>query len=144
MASTHNFTIEKGSTFYMSFQYTNSEGTVINLTNYQARISIQPINSSENLITYISDTQNENYSLLVSGNTGTVTWQIPSSVTELFNFDEAIYDFDLMAPNEIYPGAGKQIIKLLKGNITLIKGNIANPEPFLDKELDDGECIICE
>lgn len=144
MASTHNFTIEKGSTFYMSFQYTNSEATIINLTNYQARISIQPINSSENLITYISDTQNENYSLLVNGNAGTVTWQIPSSTTETFNFEEAIYDFDLKAPNEAYPGAGNQIIKLLKGNITIITGNIPEPEPFLDKELDDGECIICE
>lgn len=144
MAANYNFVIEQGSTFYMSFQYTDNLGTIINLTNYQARISIQPTSPTGDLITYMSDNEDSNYSLLVNGDSGTITWRIPSTTTEGFTFSQAVYDFDLKAPNEVYPGSGSQIIKLLKGTIDIVPGNIKTPEPFIDKELDDDGCITCE
>ena len=144
MAATYNINIEQGSTYFNSFEYKNEQGTIINLTNYQARISIQPTVPSGDLITYISDNEDSEYRLVVDGDSGKVVWQLPSTTTQSFTFTTAIYDFDLKAPNEIYTGAGNQIIKLLKGIITIVPSNISTPQVFTPKTLDDDECLTCE
>lgn len=143
MATTYNFNIERGNTFFTAFEYTNADGSIINLTNYQARISIQPVTPPGNVQTFLSDTENSLYSLLVNGDNGRVTFRLPSATTQSFSFDTAVYDFDLQAPNELYPGSGPQVIKLLTGTITIIGTNVANPDPFVPQE-DTEECIICE
>ncbi len=144
MAATYNFNIEQGNTYFNSFEYKNEQGTIINLTNYQARISIQPTVPSGDLITYISDNEDNEYRLVVDGDSGKITWQLPSTTTQAFAFTTAIYDFDLKAPNEVYAGAGNQIIKLLKGTITIIPSNISTPQVFVPKVLDEDECVTCE
>lgn len=144
MASTYNFTIERGNTLFISFEYTNADGSIINITNYQARISLKPVDPDGALQTFLSDTENNQYSLLINGDAGRVTFRLPSSTTQSFLFNTAIYDLDLKAPNELYPGSGPQIIKLLTGTITITGSLIVEPEPFVETDLDGEQCIVCE
>lgn len=128
-ASEFGFTIDKGASFYISFQYKDSSQSIINLTNWKARLSIKP-NNSETLITYFSDVTNSSYSFVIVPELGQLILKLPVSTTDSFSFTSAVYDLDLKAPNEVYSGAGPQIIKLLKGSISIVSGYISNPEPF--------------
>jgi hypothetical protein len=128
-APDYNFSIDKGASFYISFDYRDSSESVINLTNWKARLSIKPSNS-DSVITYFTDTTNSSYSFTIIPELGKIILRLPLSTIDNFSFTNAVYDLDLKAPNELYLGAGQQIIKLLKGSISIVSGNIPNPEPF--------------
>jgi hypothetical protein len=143
-ATEYNFSINKGSIYHITFNYQSIDQQPINLTNWCARLSIQPINSTSK-ITYLTDNINPNYSFVVIPSLGRIELKLPVATTNSFDFNSAFYDLDLKAPNEIYPGAGPQIIPLLKGVITIISGNVVNPDPFDCNILDDtDECLTCE
>lgn len=145
MAAQYNFEIEKGSTFYISFEYKDASSNIINLTNYCARLSIQSTATPPTKITYISDSIESGHSFTISPNEGKIILQLSSSLTGSFNFDNAVYDLDLKLPNSAFIGAGDSIIRILTGNISMISRNISEPEPFVCKNLSDPEqCIVCE
>ena len=145
MASEYNFDISKGSSLTKTFEYKNSDNTPINLTNWQARISVQPLDGpNTSVITYISDNQDTIYYLVVQASTGRIVFKLPSSTTSEYTFSTALYDLDLKAPNELYPGAGDQIVQLLRGTITILNPNIIIPEVFIPKPFDPDECASCE
>ena len=128
-ATEYNFSISNGKAYYIAFDYKDSNQQTINLTNWCARLSIQPSDGS-NIITYLTDNTNSNYSFVVHPDIGRIVLKLPSSTTESFGFATALYDLDLKAPNELYAGSGAQIIPLLKGTITILFSNVVNPEPF--------------
>jgi hypothetical protein len=142
-AASYNFTIDKGAAFYISFDYKDSSNTIINLTNWCARFSFLPEGSSTP-VTYISDTINSVYSFTIQPSLGKIILKLPATTTDTFNFNFASYDLDLKSPNELYTGAGDQIIKLLKGTFTMITSNVVNPEPFSCNIITDpDQCIDC-
>lgn len=146
-AAEYNFSIEKGAVFYISFEYKDATNTTINLTHWCARLSIESADANQPIttITYISDSITPEYSFTIEPDLGKIILQLAASTTQSFNFNTAKYDLDLKAPNELYPGAGPQIIKLLKGFITFISSNVANPEPFSCNIVQpEAPCQTCE
>lgn len=142
-AASYNFTIDKGAAFYISFDYKDSNNNIINLTNWCARFSFLP-EGSATPITYISDTINSVCSFTIQPALGKIILKLPATTTDTFNFNLASYDLDLKSPNELYAGAGNQIIKLLKGTFTMIAGNISNPSPFTCNVISDpDQCNEC-
>lgn len=143
-AADYNFTIDKGAAFYIAFDYKDSNNAIINLTNWCARFSFLP-EGSTTPVTYISDTTNATYSFRIEPSLGKIILKLPATTTDTFTFNFASYDLDLKSPNELYAGAGNQIIKLLKGTFTMIRGNVINPEPFdCNIVSDPDQCIECE
>ena len=143
-ATEYNFSISNGKAYYIAFDYKDSSQQTINLTNWCARLSIQPSDGASK-ITYLTDNTNNDYSFVVQPDIGRIVLKLPSTTTNSFTFPNAVYDLDLKAPNEIYPGAGAQIIPLLKGTISIIFGNVVNPDPF-DCNITAGpeQCLNCE
>lgn len=143
-AADYNFTIDKGAAFNIVFEYKDGINNIINLTNWCARFSFIPEGASTP-VTYISDTINSSYSFTIQPEFGKIVLKLPATTTDSFGFNFASYDLDLRSPNELYPGAGNQIIKLLKGTFTMIRGNVTNPEPFNCNVISDpDQCIGCE
>lgn len=145
MAAIYNFDIEKGSSFYIAFQYTDENNNIINLTNYCARLSLQTNSDPSSKITYLTDTINSTYSFVISPSDGKIILQLPVATTESFNFTGATYDLDIKAPNELFPGSGPNITRILNGNIGIISRNIVSPDPFVCNSLNDPDnCLNCE
>lgn len=143
-AADYSFTIDRGAVFYTAFDYRDSNNNVIDLTNWCARFSFLP-EGQTTPTTYISDTINSSYNFTIQPSLGKIILMLPSTTTESFTFNTATYDLDLKSPNELYPGAGVQIIKLLKGVFTMIGSNVINPAPFDCNILTDpDQCIECE
>lgn len=146
-AAEYNFPIEKGAVFYISFEYKDSTGAIIDLTNWCARLSVESADQNQPItsFTYVTDTVVPEYSFTINPTTGKIILQLPASTTQSFNFSTAKYDLDLKAPNELYPGSGPQIIKLLKGFITVISSNVTNPAPFdCNTTTGSDPCETCE
>jgi hypothetical protein len=142
-ATEYNFSISNGKAYYISFDYKDNNQQTINLTNWCARLSIQP--SVGNKITYITDNTNSQYSFIIQPDLGRLILKLPASTTGSFDFPNAVYDLDLKAPNELYPGSGSQIIPLLKGSITILFSNVSDPEPFnCNVASDPDQCLNCE
>lgn len=146
MATQYNFEIEKGSVFYISFEYRDESNNIINLTNYCARLSIQStVPDTNTKLTYITDNINPTYSFTISPDQGLIVLQLAASTTEAFNFTNAAYDLDLKLPNAQFAGAGDNITRILYGNIGITSRNVVQPDPFVCNNLSDpDQCISCE
>lgn len=146
MATQYNFEIEKGSVFYISFEYRDEFNNIINLTNYCARLSIQSTELDVNTkTTYITDNIDSAHSFIVYPDQGLIVLQLSVSETESFTLTNYVYDLDLKLPNSQFPGAGENITRILYGNIIITSRNISQPDPFVCNNLSDpDQCIICE
>lgn len=125
-ASEYNFSIDQGSSFTITLTNKDSDGNIINLTGYCARL-IMTTNKSQS---YTFNTENIDYSqykFLIEGSLGKITLYIPASATNLFTFDNAKYDLELQSPNDHYIGGGKYTERILYGVITLNKRYSKSP-----------------
>ncbi len=131
-APSYNFALDKGSIFYISFTYLDDTNQIINLTNWKGRFSFTPIDGPlvNTTTTYFTGDANSSYSFSINGDEGKLILKLPASTTSNFNFNAALYDIDLKAPNELYDGAGEYIVKLVKGTMAVNSGNSSNPDPF--------------
>jgi hypothetical protein len=132
-ASKYDFAIEQGSSFRFSLIYKDSTDTPINLTNWCARLVWTTNNN--NTQTFL--TTNNDYSVykfLIEPLLGKLTLWIPPSTTNGFAFNTAKYDLELQSDEDFYVGGGKDVIRLLYGNVTINKrySKITSP---LDCEL---------
>jgi len=146
MAVQYNFEIERGSVFYISFEYRDENENIINLTNYCARMSVQSVTEGINTkLTYITDNINSDYSFTISPDQGLIVLQLSALATQAFDFTNAVYDLDVKLPNSQFVGAGDNITRILYGNITIISRNVPQPDPFVCNNLSDPDnCISCE
>lgn len=141
-SSVYNFTIEQGSVFKKTFIYKDANGNIIDITNYCARITIQSLDGISFKKTYTTNAENSEYSFTVDGPNGKFVLKLSANETSNFNFTSATYDFDIKLPNEIYAGAGDNIVRLLKGNITIDPRNVSSPDSFACSTLPD-PCVTC-
>jgi hypothetical protein len=119
-ASQHNFPIEQGSSFELSLVYKDSNDNPIDLTGWCGRL----VWTADDDTTAIFLTTNANpalYNFDIIGVSGQILLQIPASVTNTYNFGSAKYDLELESDSDIYTGGGKDIRRLLYGDISLIK-----------------------
>lgn len=142
-AAEYNFTIEKGTSFVIAFEYKDDNQVPINMTNWCARI--RWIEDQENPIirTFSTNTRNNNYELTVDPLLGKVILKLSAAFTASLNFSNARYDFELQEPNDLYSNGGKKIFRILQGTIALLNRNVPGDDAFAcdtDVQNDCGTC----
>lgn len=117
-ASKYDFAIEQGSSFRLSLVYKDNSDNPIDLTNWCARL----VWTTNNNVTQTFITTNNDYSVykfIIEPQLGKLTLLIPPSTTNGFTFNTAKYDLELQSDEDFYNGGGKDIVRLLYGNITI-------------------------
>lgn len=140
-AANYSFTIEKGTAFVISFEYTNDTNDIINLTNWVARLRWK--DNEDNIETFLTDTRNNNYEFTIEPTLGKIVLKIPASVTAAYTFTTASYDLELQEPNDLYSGGGKKVFRILQGNITTIERNVPDTTPFSASFDTQDDCGMC-
>lgn len=119
-ASKYDFSIEQGSSFKLSLIYKDADGNVVDLTNWCSRLTWVTNTGTTQTFT----TENVDYSVYkftIDGVNGKITLMIPANTTNLFNFFSCKYDLEIQSPDDLYAGGGKYTIRLLYGDINIIK-----------------------
>lgn len=119
-ASLYDFNIEQGSSFRLSLTYKDSDGNIIDLTGYCARLTMK-INSNDFKTFSSLETNYDEYKFTIDGPQGTINLLIPASSTNNYTFNSAKYDLELQSPQDLYSGGGKYTIRVLYGTISIIK-----------------------
>lgn len=119
-AQQYDFPIEQGSSFELAITYADSNGNPIDLTGWCARIVVS---RDDNIIdTFVTTNIDLSlYKFSIDPLNGKLFLQIPASVTNTYTYGVGKYDLELESDDEIYAGGGKDIRRLLYGDITLIK-----------------------
>lgn len=119
-ASKYDFSIEQGSSFKLSLVYKDESGNAVDLTNWCARLTWK----TNTNITQTFSTENIDYSVYkftIEPLLGKLNLLIPASTTNSFTFNSAKYDLELQSDDDLYSGGGKYIIRLIYGNINIVK-----------------------
>ena len=112
MAGKKNLTISQGSTFRYKFKVNKMETgseTPVDLTGCVARMQIRPTQRSDTLFL---DLHADGYITIDDPLTGSITIDIPSSVTTDLSFSKAVYDIQIDFPDGY-------VMRLIEGSIFL-------------------------
>jgi hypothetical protein len=110
-AGKYNFIVEQGSQHDVTFRYKLADGTFLDLTNYRVRMSVKDHITDTNFVYQASsntggggDTggtvafQQHFTKANQAGDTlGQFTLSIPTATTTGFNFNQGVYDLELVA-----------------------------------------------
>jgi hypothetical protein len=121
-AAEYSFTIEKGTSFVIAFEYKTDNNDPIDITNWCARI--RWIDDQSNVQTFVTDTRNNNYEFTIDPLLGKVVLKLSASFTSSLTFGSARYDFELQEPNDLYSGGGRKVFRILQGTIGLVSRNV--------------------
>jgi len=119
-ATKYDFNIEQGSSFRLSLVYKDADGNPIDLTGWCARV-IWTTNDNVTQTFITTNIDYSTYKFSIDAALGKVTLLIPPETSNGFSFDTAKYDLELQSDTDFYVGAGKDIIRLLYGTVTLNK-----------------------
>jgi hypothetical protein len=108
-AGSLNLTIEQGATFNPVFTWKDQSGIPIDLSGYSGRMHVRA--ELEDVATLLEVTTANGY-MILGGSAGTVTLDVPASITAALDFDVAVYDLELES------GTG-EVTRLLKGTVLL-------------------------
>lgn len=126
----YDFNIEQGTSFRLSLVYKDSNGNPIDLTNWCARLTwTTDKNVTQTFISTNADLSL--YKFSIEPTIGKLTLLIPPETTNTFNFNRARYDLELQSDDDLYSGGGKNVIRLLFGNVVLVK-RYSNTNVLLD------------
>lgn len=103
--------MEQGSTFYLTINVKNPDGTAKNLSSYVGRMQVRPTSQSS---TVHVDATTSNGMVTILGSQGQVTVTIPGTTTDTYTWSGGVYDV------EVDNNAG-DIIRLVSGNISLTR-----------------------
>lgn len=120
-AAVYDMLIEQGSSYEVTFVYTDANNNPIDITNYC--VLLQWRTNTNDISVFTNKYDGTDYSL-VSNSDGTIVFRLPAKTTNLYNFDQAFYDLDLQEPNEEYPGSGLKSYRLSTGTISIAKRNV--------------------
>lgn len=125
-ASLYDFNIEKGTSFTLSIVYKNQNNNPIDLTGYCARL-VWRTNTGD-IETFLStEIDPSRYYFNVDGPTGRITFKLPASETNSYEFRTAKYDLEIQSDDDHYAGGGKLTTRILYGTITMIPRNSQEP-----------------
>ena len=104
-----NMYIPQGATYVHVFQYRNrSDGSVVALTNYTARLSIrEKVTSTDVLYEASTDTDD---GIEITEPLGEVQLEIPAATTEDWTWKKGVYDLEIISP------AGK-VTRIAQGTV---------------------------
>jgi hypothetical protein len=121
MSVTHNFNIEQGSDFKITFIYQDIDGNPIDISG--GNVGFRYRGNTETTVTkYLRSTSE----YVRNGNAGEIIIEFPAEVTRLFTFDNAIYDLDFQPTNI---DEEQKNTRIAAGTISIIKKNF---NTFLD------------
>jgi hypothetical protein len=120
-AAKYSFTIIQGATLDINIEYRDASGSLVNFTNYGAKMQIRPNPGSSTLyITLSSSLQADRTGLNFSGSnnstspaSGSIGLYISAASSSQLNFDLADYD--------LFIQSGSYADKLLEGRIRIDK-----------------------
>lgn len=122
-AAQYDFEIEQGSSFRIIFTYKDSNGNVIDITNWCGRLTWKTnSNTVQNFLT--TNTDYSNYKFTLEGPEGRLILELPASTTNSFEFSSAKYDLELQSDEDHYvsgSGGGKYTTRLLYGSVIIAK-----------------------
>lgn len=107
-AGVYHLKIDQGSTFSLVITYKDSEGTLINLTGYDARMQLRRNHDDD---TPLIELTVANGRIALGGVDGTVTLTISSGDTAALPAVEGVYDLELVS--------GSTVDKLIAGTFTI-------------------------
>lgn len=121
-ANQYDFKIEQGSSFKLSFIYKDSDKNPIDVSGYCARLTWK---TNTNIVQTFT-TENVDYStykFVIDTPTtdGKMTLYLPASTTNDYDFSTAKYDLELQSTTDLYTGGGKEVLRILYGNVTISK-----------------------
>ena len=119
-AAQYDFSIEQGSSFRISMIYKDSTGSVIDITGWCARL-IWKTNTNVTTEFTSENTDLSKYKFSIDGQQGKLTLELPAITTNSFDFTSGKYDLELQSDDDFYTEGGKYTLKLLYGNIKIIK-----------------------
>jgi hypothetical protein len=140
-AADYSFSIEKGTSFFISFDYKDDTGTSINLTNWCARL--RWIDNNNEIKTFNTNTTNSEYQFTIDPLIGRIILKFPATTTAAFTFSTASYDLELQEPNDLYNGGGKRVFRILQGNINLVTRNVTGDDAFVCDADQQDPCNNC-
>lgn len=134
-AALHNFFVEQGSNFFITFQYLDSNSNPIDISRYGCiRLALRDAADPSKIGLYSSKVVGAQYRLrAVPGSVGLIEWALPFSETRLFDFDSAVYDLELVDDNN-------ERIRICTGTIQIVKNNF----PECVSDLAQGYCKSCD
>jgi hypothetical protein len=104
-----NITIEQGATFNPVFTWKDELGNPIDLSGFSGRMHIR--GEIEDVAPLLEITTANTY-MVLGGALGTITLNVPASITAALDFDTAVYDLELES-------SGGDVTRLLKGSVGL-------------------------
>lgn len=119
-ASRYDFNIEQGSSFTLSITYKDSNGSVVDITDYCARLTWKTNNGTTQTFS-TTDNNLSQYSFTIDGPNGLIKFMMPSDITNTLSFKTAKYDLELQSDTDLYTGGGKETIRILYGVISIIQ-----------------------
>jgi len=105
-----DYEIEAGSTFDITLTWTDSTGTLIDLTGYTARSNWR---DTVDAATILVDLTTANSKIVLGGALGTIQIIQTAAETELYPFTTAVHDFELIAPSG-------DVTRLFEGSIVVV------------------------
>lgn len=119
-AGKYSFVIEQGATLNFQINWTDVSGSAIDLSGYNGKMQIRQNYEATPLITLSSSLQPDGTGINMSGSNGTtplasgsIGIYISAYSSSLLDFNEGIYDLELMKSNEV--------TRLLEGKVKLSK-----------------------
>lgn len=119
-AGKYSFVIEQGATTNFQINWTDESGSAVDLTGYHGRMQIRNSYESSPLISLSSSLSADNTGINLSGSNGVTPLQsgsiavyISAYSSSLLEFNEALYDLELIKGNEV--------TRLLEGKVKLSK-----------------------
>lgn len=120
-AGRYSFVIEQGATTNLQINWTDSSGSAIDLTGYQARMQVRPSVESDTVYLSLSSSlEDDGTGLNLSGSdfttplqSGSIAVYISADTSSLLNFNEAFYDLEMVK--------GSVVTRLLEGKVKLSK-----------------------
>lgn len=108
MAAKLKLKIDQGATFIKPFTW-KAAGVPVNMTGYTARMQMREELDAD---TTIIELTTENGGISIEPLDGMFTLTMSDAQTKAMNFDTAIYDIELIAPDGT-------VTRILKGSVTL-------------------------
>lgn len=116
----YNFVIKRGATKVFTVEYTNSSGSIIPITGYNARMQLREDPDSTAVLQLNSTGSTANRSTLtVTAPSGSVRVYISAADTTNLPADAYVYDLELYTSTDPYSQSDPEyVIRLLQGMIT--------------------------
>lgn len=106
-AATYDFVIEQGTTLNKSFIWKSSDGVVIPLTGFTARMQVRATQASPDVLLALSTAD---ATIVITPNAGKVTLSLSSTATAAIAWRRGKYDLELVSPTGV-------VTRLLSGTI---------------------------